>query len=97
MNSVFSRVIVLRGLPGLFPLAEKVVSCSSTSRIRLLELSADQKYLGAVPGIIQVLHTWDQEMLYHVHMHCIISGGGLTQDHKIRKTNSWGVVNTTWK
>ena len=25
-------------------------------------------------------------MLYHVHMHCIISGGGLTQDHKIRKT-----------
>ncbi len=52
----------------------------------LLELSADQKYLGAVPGIIQVLHTWDQEMLYHVHMHCIISGGGLTQDHKIRKT-----------
>lgn len=51
----------------------------------LLELSADIKYLGAVPGIIQVLHTWDQEMNYHVHMHCIISGGGLTPDRKIRK------------
>ena len=50
----------------------------------LLELSADQKYLGAVPGIIQVLHTWNQELDYHVHMHCIVSGGGLTKDRKIR-------------
>lgn len=51
----------------------------------LLELSADKKYLGATPGIIQVLHTWNQELGYHVHMHCIISGGGLTLDHKLRK------------
>ncbi len=52
----------------------------------LLELSADHRYLGAVPGIIQVLHTWNQELGYHVHMHCIISGGGLTQDRKILKS-----------
>ena len=50
----------------------------------LLELSASKKHLGAVPGIIQVLHTWDQELNYHVHMHCIVSGGGLTPDRKIR-------------
>ena len=50
----------------------------------LLELSADKKYLGAAPGIIQVLHTWNQELAYHVHMHCIVSGGGLAKDHKIR-------------
>lgn len=50
----------------------------------LLELSADKKWLGATPGIIQVLHTWNQELDYHVHMHCIISGGGLTPEHKIR-------------
>lgn len=54
----------------------------------LLELSADKKHLGAIPGIIQVLHTWDQEVNYHVHMHCIVSGGGLTPDRKIRKTKS---------
>lgn len=53
----------------------------------LLELSADKKRLGAVPGIIQVLHTWNQELDYHVHMHCIISGGGLTRDGKIRKSS----------
>ena len=51
----------------------------------LLELSKNKKHLGAVPGIIQVLHTWNQEIGYHVHMHCIVSGGGITPDHKIRK------------
>lgn len=54
----------------------------------LLELSADKKYLGAQPGIIQVLHTWNQELDYHVHMHCIISGGGLTPDRKLRKSSA---------
>lgn len=54
----------------------------------LLELSADKKWLGATPGIIQVLHTWNQELDYHVHMHCIISGGGLTPDHKIQKSKN---------
>jgi hypothetical protein len=57
--------------------------CSSET---LLELSKDKKYLGATPGIIQVLHTWNQELNYHVHMHCIVSGGGLTADQKIRKS-----------
>lgn len=52
-----------------------------------MELSTDKKYLGAVPGIIQILHTWNQELEYHVHMHCIVSGGGLTADHKIRKAS----------
>ncbi len=52
----------------------------------LLELSSNQKYLGATPGIIQVLHTWNQELLYHVHMHCIISGGGLTSVKKLHKS-----------
>lgn len=53
----------------------------------LLELSADKKYLGATPGIIQVLHTWNQELDYHVHMHCIVSGGGVTTDRHIRKSS----------
>lgn len=52
----------------------------------LLELSFSKKYLGATPGIIQVLHTWNQEMGYHVHMHCILSGGGLTASHHLRKS-----------
>ena len=53
----------------------------------LLELASDKKWLGATPGIIQVLHTWNQELGYHVHMHCIISGGGLTADGKLRRSS----------
>lgn len=54
----------------------------------LLELAADKKYLGATPGIIQVLHTWGQELNYHPHIHCIVSGGGLTADRKLRICSS---------
>ena len=60
----------------------------------LLELSADKKWLGAAPGIIQVLHTWNQELDYHVHMHCIVSGGGLTRDGKIRRASKSFFIRT---
>ena len=43
----------------------------------LLTLGQDPKYLGAVPGITSVLHTWGQSLDYHVHVHCIVSGGGM--------------------
>ena len=49
----------------------------------ILELSADKKYLGATPGIIQVLHTWGQKLNYHPHIHCIISGSGITPDYRL--------------
>jgi hypothetical protein len=54
----------------------------------LLELSADKTYLGATPGIIQVLHTWGQEMNYHPHIHCIVTGAGLTRSGQFQKSSS---------
>ena len=36
--------------------------------------------LGAVPGITMVLHTWDQQLRAHFHVHCVITGGGLSLD-----------------
>ena len=50
----------------------------------LLELSGNKKYLGATPGIIQVLHTWGQELNYHPHIHCIVSGCGLTRTNDLK-------------
>jgi hypothetical protein len=41
-------------------------------------LLADPKYLGAQPGIIAALHTWSQTLRLHPHLHCLITGGGLT-------------------
>jgi len=52
----------------------------------LLSLSQDRRYLGAEPGIIMVLHTWGQNLAYHPHVHCIVSGAGLTRDHRLVKS-----------
>jgi hypothetical protein len=41
-------------------------------------LLADPKYLGAQPGIIAALHTWSQALVLHPHVHCLVTGGGLT-------------------
>ena len=47
-----------------------------------MELTADEKYLGATPGIIEMLHTWNQVGSYHPHVHMIVTGGGITKDNK---------------
>jgi len=49
----------------------------------LLELSADRKYFGEKPGIIQVLHTWGSKMNYHPHIHAVIMGCGLTDTNQV--------------
>lgn len=52
----------------------------------VLELCADNKYLGAKPGMTGVLHTWGQNLLFHPHVHMIVTGGGLTADNKWRES-----------
>jgi len=47
-------------------------------RDTLCTLLTDPKYLGAQPGIIAALHTWSQTLLLHPHLHCLVTGGGLT-------------------
>ncbi len=42
----------------------------------LLKLTADPRYLGARPGFIAVLHTWTRAMLYHPHVHILVTAGG---------------------
>ena len=46
----------------------------------LLDLGADR--LGAVLGVTEVLHTWTRALTYHPHVHCIVTGGGLSLDGK---------------
>ena len=44
------------------------------------ELCAEKRLLGAVPGILSVLHTWNGQLAYHPHVHLLITGGGITAD-----------------
>lgn len=47
----------------------------------LQEVAANPRHLGAAQiGILAVLHTWGQNLLHHPHLHCVVSGGGLSQD-----------------
>jgi hypothetical protein len=45
----------------------------------VMELCEDKKYLGATPGMTAILHTWGQNLSYHPHIHCIVTGGGLNK------------------
>lgn len=53
-------------LKGLFRAASKT----------LLEFGVNQ--LGGKLGFIAVLHTWDQQLKDHFHLHCLIAGGAAT-------------------
>ena len=46
----------------------------------LLTLAADPKRLGAQIGVTAILHTWGQNLLFHPHLHCVVTGGGLVAD-----------------
>jgi Putative transposase/Transposase zinc-binding domain len=49
-------------------------------RETLYELLDDPRYLGARPGIIATLHTWSQTLVLHPHVHCLVTGGGMTPE-----------------
>lgn len=51
----------------------------SSATDTLLEL-ASTRWEGALPGITAVLHTWDRTMGLHPHLHCVVTGGGLSPD-----------------
>lgn len=52
------------------------------ARHTLLTLGADEKYIGATPGIVSILHTHGQDLCFHPHVHNIVSGGGITKAGK---------------
>lgn len=43
----------------------------------LRELLADPKYCGATVGLLAGLHTWSQTLAAHVHLHVLVTAGGL--------------------
>lgn len=49
----------------------------------LQEFSSDPKHgLGGKIGFTSILHTWDQKLLSHIHLHCVIPAGVLSFDGK---------------
>ena len=46
----------------------------------LLEVARNPRHLGAEIGFFSVLHTWNQKLQLHPHVHCVIPAGGLSLD-----------------
>jgi hypothetical protein len=46
----------------------------------LLAIAADPRHLGARLGFLAVLHTWNQKLLAHPHIHCLVPAGGIAFD-----------------
>lgn len=59
----------------------KILFRSSSETLQ--ELARDEKYLGAEIGFFSILHTWGQNLMYHPHVHLVVTGGGLTE------VNTW--------
>lgn len=59
------------------PIYDLLFSAASQT---LKQLAADPQRLGALLGITAVLHTWTRDLRFHPHLHCIVTGGGLSLD-----------------
>ncbi len=52
------------------------------SAYSLQKLAKDPKYLGGKISVLSVLHTWTRTMVYHPHAHCLVPGGGVSNNNK---------------
>jgi hypothetical protein len=48
----------------------------------LLTIARDPKHLGVRLGLTMVLHTWGSALTHHPHVHCIVPGGGFSDDEQ---------------
>jgi Putative transposase/Transposase zinc-binding domain len=55
------------------------------ARRSLLQLMADPKCLGALPGVLMSLHTWGRTLCQHPHLHCLVTAGGLDPEGRWRE------------
>jgi len=51
--------------------------------ITIQKLGKDKKRLGGLMGMLASLHTWGQNLLQHIHLHCIVPGGALADEEWI--------------
>jgi Putative transposase/Transposase zinc-binding domain len=54
------------------------------SAAAIIELARDPRYVGGTVAVLAVLHTWTQQLNLHPHVHCLVSGGGISGD-----ANTW--------
>lgn len=46
----------------------------------IIDIGRDPRCVGGTVGVLAVLHTWTQQLHYHPHVHCLVTGGGVSDD-----------------
>ena len=46
----------------------------------IVDLARDPRWVGGTVGVLAVLHTWTQRLVFHPHVHCLVTGGGVSDD-----------------
>ena len=46
----------------------------------IIDIAGDPRFVGGTVGVLAVLHTWTQQLNYHPHVHCLVTGGGVSRD-----------------
>src|SRR5258707_515489 len=88
------KIYLRRGLPAASQCYRQSAGCTHDQRRRRTdaermnrpppqraEILCDPRYLGAEIGFFSVLHTRDQRLQHHPHVHCVLAAGGLAPDH----------------
>ncbi len=66
--------IVLRNKSQLY----KMLFAASAETLQTI--AADPRHLGAQIGFFSILHSWGQNLLFHPHIHCVVTGGVVGPD-----------------
>lgn len=46
----------------------------------IIELARDPRFVGGTVAVLAVLHSWDQQLNLHPHVHCLVNGGSISAD-----------------
>ena len=63
-----------------------------TAKEALFCMLENDKFLGAYPGMIATLHTWGETLIFHPHLHCLVTGGGITKEGKWKESSKGFLV-----
>jgi len=58
----------------------------------IIELARDPHHVGGTVGVMAVLHTWTQQLVYHPHVHCLVTGGGFSDDGRHWRPARWNYL-----
>jgi predicted Zn-ribbon and HTH transcriptional regulator len=84
-HNVFTLPHDLNGIAGS---NKKVIYDILFKSVSQTLLEFGQNSLGGKIGFLAILHTWDQKLAEHIHLHCIIPAGALSADKRwIRSAN----------